>query len=51
MPIRSQMSLILGQIEEEHPELFVLEFGKIAESDFVYTLSSTKWTNQHQTWS
>ena len=35
------MSLILGQIEKEHLELFALEFGKIAESDFVYTLSST----------
>ena len=41
MPIRSQMSLIIGQIEQEHPELFALEFGKIAEYDFVYTLSST----------
>ena len=37
----SRMSLILGQIESEHPELFALEFGKIAESDFVYTLAST----------
>ena len=35
------MSLIMGQIESEHPELFALEFGKIAESDFVYTLVST----------
>ena len=35
------MSLIMGQIELEHPELFALEFGKIAESDFVYTLAST----------
>ena len=41
MPIRSQMSLIMGQIEREHPELFALEFGKIAEYDFVYTLAST----------
>ena len=31
----------MEQIEPEHPELFVLEFGKIAESDFVYTLAST----------
>ena len=31
----------MEQIEPEHPELFVLEFGKIAESDFVYTLGST----------
>ena len=35
------MSSILGQIESEHPELFALEFGKIAESDFVYTPAST----------
>ena len=41
MPIRARMSLIMGQIEPEHPELFALEFGKIAESDFVYTLAST----------
>ena len=41
MPIRSRMSSITGQIELEHPELFALEFGKIAEYDFVYTLSST----------
>ena len=41
MSIKSRMSLILGQIESEHPELFALEFGKIAESDFFYTLAST----------
>ena len=41
MPIRSQMSSIIEQIESERPELFVLEFRKIAESDFVYTLAST----------
>ena len=41
MPIRSQMSSIMGQIEAEHQELLALEFGKIAESDFVYTLAST----------
>ena len=35
------MSSIMGQIELEHPELFALEFGKIAESDFVDTLAST----------
>ena len=33
--------LITGKIELEHQELFALEFGKIAENDFVYTLSST----------
>ena len=41
MLIRSQLSSIMGQIEPEHPELFALEFGKIAEYDFVYTLSPT----------
>ena len=41
MPIKSRMSSIMGQIESEHPELFALEFGKIAGSDFVYTLAST----------
>ena len=35
------MSLLMGQIEPEHAELYVLEFGKIAESDIVYTLAST----------
>ena len=35
------MSSIMGQIEPEHLELFALEFGKIAENDFVCTLSST----------
>ena len=34
------MSLIMEQIKPEHPELFALEFGKIAETDFVYTLAS-----------
>ena len=41
MPTRSRMSSIMGQIEPEHPELFALKFGKIAEYDFVYTLAST----------
>ena len=41
MPMTARMSLIMGQIEPEHPELFAFEFGKIAESDFVYTLAST----------
>ena len=35
------MSSIMGLIEPAHPELFALEFGKIAEYDFAYTLSST----------
>ena len=41
MLIKSRISSILGRIELEHPGLFALEFGKIAESDFVYTLAST----------
>ena len=41
LPIRSQMSSTMGQIKLEHPESFAHEFGKIAESDFVYTLAST----------
>ena len=40
MPIRSQMSSIMGQIEPEGSEVFALEFGKFAEYDFVYTLAS-----------
>ena len=35
------MSSIKGEIEPECPELFALEFGKIAEYDFIYTLAST----------
>ena len=31
----------MGQIESENLELFALEFGKIAESDFAYTPAST----------
>ena len=27
-------------MKPEHPELFALEFGKIADTDFVYTLAS-----------
>ena len=34
MPFRSQMSSITKQIEPERLELFVLEFRKIAKSDF-----------------
>ena len=34
------MSLIVEQIKPENPELFALEFGKIAGTDFVYTLAS-----------
>ena len=35
------MSSVIGQIKPEHLELFALDLGKIAASDFVYTLAST----------
>ena len=38
MPISSQMSSIMGEIEPKHPELFAIEFGKIAEYDFLYSV-------------
>ena len=38
MPIRSRMSSIMGQIKPENLELFALELGKIAETDFVNIL-------------
>ena len=41
MPIWFLMTLIMSQVEPEHLELFALEFGKVAESEFVYTLAST----------
>ena len=41
MPIRSGMSLIMGQIKLEHLELCALVCGKVAEFDFVYSLAST----------
>ena len=41
MPMSTRMILIMDQIEPEHSELFALEFGKITEPDFVYTLAST----------
>ena len=51
MPIRSGMSSIMGQNEPEHQELLVLEFGKISESDFVYTLASTNINQSAPNWS
>ena len=41
MPIKSQMSLIMGQIEPEQSELFAFEFRNISKYVFVYSLSST----------
>ena len=38
MPIRSGRRLIMGQIEPEHPELYALEFGKIAEYDCLLSI-------------
>ena len=37
MPMRAQMSSIMGQIEAEDQELFALEFGKIPESDCLHS--------------
>ena len=37
------MSSIMGQIKLEHPELFALEFRKIAESDFCLHSSIYKY--------
>ena len=48
MTIRSLMSFIMVIIEPEHPELFTLEVGKIAEFDFVYTLYTLASTNINQ---
>ena len=39
--IWSQMRLIMDLIGRELSELFALEFAKIAESNFVYTIAST----------
>ena len=36
MPLRSEMSSIMGLIEPEHPELFALEFGINAEYDCLH---------------
>ena len=51
MPIRPRMTLIMGQIEPEHPELFALEFVKIAEFELCALYHLEMLTNQHQTWS
>ena len=37
MPIRSQMSSIMGHIEPESTELFALEFEKFAEYDCLHS--------------
>ena len=39
--IRSSMSSIMDLLGPELIEFFALEFSKIAETDFVYTLAST----------
>ena len=49
MPMRARMSSVMGQIEAECPKLFALEFGKIVESDFVYTLASRNIDQSAQT--
>ena len=37
------MSSIMGQIESEHPELFALEFWKIAEYDCLLSIIYKYW--------
>ena len=39
--IRSWINLIMDLIVPELSKLFALEFAKIADSDFVYTIAST----------
>ena len=39
--VRSRMSSIMDLIGAKLSELFALEFAKIAESYFVYTIAST----------
>ena len=51
MPIRSQMSLIICQIELENSELFALELGKNPEMTLFTLYHLQILTNQHQTWS
>ena len=41
MTSRFQITLIMGIIGLEHSELIALQFEKIAEFDFVYTVMST----------
>ena len=41
MPTRSWMSLIMGQIEPEHPELFDLNLEKLLSMTLFTLLSST----------
>ena len=41
MTIKSRMSVIMGLIGPERPELFAFELKKIAIFLFVYTLAST----------
>ena len=44
------MSSIVSQIESEHPELFALEFGKIAEYDFTnINLSASNLVQMYMT--
>ena len=49
--IKSRMSSIVDSFRAELSELFALEFAKLAESEFVYTLAPTNVDNECQTWS
>ena len=41
MTVRSRMRSIMDLIGPELSEFFAIEFAKIAESDFIYTIAST----------
>ena len=49
MLIRSWMSSITGRIEPEHPELFAIGFGKIAQNDFKISNEVYNGTNRTRT--
>ena len=51
MTNRSHMSLIIGLVGPQRPELFAFEAGKNAAFNFFYSLHLQMLTDQHQTWS
>ena len=51
MPIRSRMSLIMCQSEQEHPELFALELEKLLKMTLFTLFHLQILTSEHQTWS
>ena len=51
LPIRSQMSLIMGQIEPDHPSYLPLNLEKLLNMTLVTLYHLQILTNQLQTWS